>query len=366
MRKVTISQGFIGLVFKREKLVRVLTEGSYWLGFGESIVSQSMSERANLKQLDSKQMAMHELLQDYITVVDVKDNQIVICKQDGRYQSVLTSGTYVFWNGYVEYDFTYCDLSKVEITENVDFEVLKRYGVVQYIRQVKVESYQKALLFIDGKLDRTLGAGTYYFWKNEIAIEVLKADIRAQQAEVNGQEILTKDKAAIRINYDVKYKVVDIEKALTENNDYQKQLYVLVQLALRSYVGALTLDELLEKKDAVSGFVQSQISEQAKALGIEVLSSGMRDVILNGDMKEIMNKVLIAQKQAEANVITRREETASTRSLLNTAKLMENNGMLFKLKEMEYIEKIAEKINGISVSGGGQIAGQLKELFGSG
>ncbi len=76
-----------------------------------------------------------------------------------------------------------------------------------------------------------------------------------------------------------------------------------------------------------------------------------------------MNQVLIAQKQAQANIITRREETASTRSLLNTAKLMEENEMLFKLKEMEYVEKIADKINTISLSGGNQVVDQLKAIF---
>jgi len=80
-------------------------------------------------------------------------------------------------------------------------------------------------------------------------------------------------------------------------------------------------------------------------------------------VKEIMNQVLVAQKKAEANVIMRREETASTRSLLNTAKLMEENSMLFKLKEMEYVEKIADKINSISLSGGNQVIDQLKEIF---
>ena len=82
-----------------------------------------------------------------------------------------------------------------------------------------------------------------------------------------------------------------------------------------------------------------------------------------GEVKEIMNQVLVAQKKAEANVIMRREETASTRSLLNTAKLMEENSMLFKLKEMEYVEKIADKINSISSSGGNQIIDQLKDIF---
>jgi hypothetical protein len=85
--------------------------------------------------------------------------------------------------------------------------------------------------------------------------------------------------------------------------------------------------------------------------------------VLPGDVKEIMNQVLVAEKRAQANVIMRREETASTRSLLNTAKLMEENAMLFKLKEMEYVEKIAEKIQTIQLSGGGQLVDQLKQLF---
>ena len=83
------------------------------------------------------------------------------------------------------------------------------------------------------------------------------------------------------------------------------------------------------------------MKEKAEALGVEVAGFGIRDIILPGDVKEIMNGVLVAEKKAQANIIMRREETASTRSLLNTAKLMEENAMLWKLKEMEYVEKIA-------------------------
>lgn len=105
------------------------------------------------------------------------------------------------------------------------------------------------------------------------------------------------------------------------------------------------------------------MAKNTNQLGIQVINCGIRDVILTGDMKEIMNQVLIAQKRAQANIITRREETASTRSLLNTAKLMENNEMLFKLKEMEYVEKIADKIGEITLGGNGNMVKQLKEIF---
>lgn len=105
------------------------------------------------------------------------------------------------------------------------------------------------------------------------------------------------------------------------------------------------------------------VTPKAEALGITIASFGIRDIILPGDVKEIMNQVLVAEKKAQANIIMRREETASTRSLLNTAKLMEDNPMLFKLKEMEYVEKIAEKINSISVSGNGVLIDQLRQIF---
>ena len=76
-----------------------------------------------------------------------------------------------------------------------------------------------------------------------------------------------------------------------------------------------------------------------------------------------MSKVLVAEKTAQANSIMRREETASTRSLLNTAKLMEDNAMLWKLKEMEYVEKIADKIGEITVNGNSALVDQLKQIF---
>lgn len=125
----------------------------------------------------------------------------------------------------------------------------------------------------------------------------------------------------------------------------------------------MTLDELMDKKTEISTYILQNTMEYIAGLGLRLLTCGVKDIILPGDVRDIMNQVLIAEKRAQANIIMRREETASTRSLLNTAKLMEENVMLFKLKEMEYVEKIAERINNISISGNGQIVDQLKQLF---
>ncbi|MNX99135.1 FtsH protease regulator HflK [compost metagenome] len=181
--------------------------------------------------------------------------------------------------------------------------------------------------------------------------------------EIVGQEILTKDKAQLRINFSVQYKVTDATKALLENKEFDKQMYVIIQLSLREFIGKMTFDELMENKEKISESIMTIAAAKVRLLGIELLNCGVKDIVLPGDIRDIMNQVLVAEKRAQANLITRREETASTRSLLNTAKLMEENAMLYKLKEMEYVEKIAEKINNISLSGSGQIVDQLKQIF---
>ena len=181
--------------------------------------------------------------------------------------------------------------------------------------------------------------------------------------EISGQELLTKDKATLRINFFVRYQVIDIVKALVNNKEFDKQLYIIMQLAIRAFVSSFTLDELLTRKETISKEIVAQVTAKINDLGLAVADAGIRDIILPGDMKEIMNQVLVAEKKAQANSIMRREETAAMRSMLNTAKLMEDNEMLWKLKEMEYVEKIADRIGQITISGSGNIIGQLKEIF---
>jgi hypothetical protein len=362
MKKVKVNEYQVALVFKNGAYQRVLLTGKYWFWHGETVYVYDVTKPFD-PPVELNILLKDEVLADILHVVDVKDNEIVLQYENGLLKHVLTAGRYTYWKSVIKYDFVRADISKIEITENIDRSTLLSKPVAPYVRSVSVESFEKAVLFIDGKYVKVLENGLYYWWKNNIAIHVARVDMRQQQLEINGQEILTKDKAALRINAWAQYKVTDIEKAVLMNKEYDKQLYVSFQLALREYVAGYGFDELLEKKETIVPYILNSVKDKAEVLGVEVNGFGIRDIILPGDVKEIMNQVLIAEKKAQANTIMRREETASTRSLLNTAKLMEENAMLWKLKEMEYVEKIAEKINSISVSGNGMLIEQLKQIF---
>lgn len=362
---VKVNENNVALLYADGKFQDVLTEGlyAYWKDDNNYSATVANMNTALVVGDYLNTMLKNEKLAAMLNIIEVKDDEIAMLYADGIFKSVLTTGKYAYWNGLVNYTWFVADLTDVEIPETIDTNTLVRNEVAKYVRAYTVESYEKGLMFVEGEFKKEIDTGIYYFWKNATPISVLKADMRQQRLELTGQEILTKDKAALRVNFTTQYKVTDIQKALVDNKDYVQQLYVLVQLHLRAFIGTMTLDELLEKKQESTSMVLGDLKTKAMNLGIEVTDCGIKDVILPGEVKEIMNQVLVAQKKAQANTITRREETASTRSLLNTAKLMEDNEMLFKLKEMEYVEKIAEKINSISLSGGNQVVDQLRDIF---
>ena len=364
-RKV-IKTGTVGLVFKDGEFVRMLNAGVHWVRFRESVKIFYMTTQLKVDVRLEEVLLKDAKVLENLHVVDVGDGELVFKFVNNIYSHVLTTGRYLYWKGFMDYKFVKADLSKIEITEDLDSSVLSRYSVNQYVRTFDVGATEKGVLIVEDKFDRVLESGVYRFWKNDTSIKFAKTDMRTLQMEVSGQELLTKDKASIRTSLFAKYRVVDVERALMGTKDFEKQFYVDLQLALRGFAGNFTLDELLESKEDLAASILAKTEAAARDLGIELLDVGVRDIILTGEMKEIMNKVLVAQKTAQANVITRREETASTRSLLNTAKLMEENAMLYKLKEMEYVEKIADKIGEITVTGNGGMVGQLKEIFAAG
>jgi len=220
------------------------------------------------------------------------------------------------------------------------------------VLQVQVPAGQCALLTIDGKVDRLLQAGSHAFWKFGRSIAVELVDLRLQAVEVSGQDIMTRDKVSLRLNLSATYRHTDVLRAFAQLQKPAEHLYRELQFALRAAVGTRTLDELLENKTVIDDVVTAHMAAKLQPFGMVVESVGVKDIVLPGEMKAILTQVVQAEKQAQANVIRRREETAATRSLLNTAKVMEDNPVALRMKELETLERVAERIDKISVFGG--------------
>ena len=204
-----------------------------------------------------------------------------------------------------------------------------------------VEQGHVGVLFEDGRYVETLSPGKYAFWKNMAKVTLVPVDLRETMLDVGGQEIMTADKVTLRLNAVATYRVADAHKSLIAADDARQALYREAQLALRAVFGGRELDQFLADKDTVAKELEVIVRQRVAALGLEVISVGIRDVILPGDMKNLMDKVTEAKKAAEANLIVRREETAAMTSQANTAKVLEGNPTLMRLRELEVLERVA-------------------------
>jgi regulator of protease activity HflC (stomatin/prohibitin superfamily) len=302
-------------------------------------------------------------LGDEALVVDLADGQRALVFVDGRLERVLVPGLYAFWKVIKDVRVEILDATRVRVSTSALAKLLTIPGSAALLDLVDVEAGAVGLYFLNGVLQEALPPGRYAFWKGEGRVEVRKVDLREQVLDVGGQEIMTSDKVTLRLNAVLTYRVQDAEKAVAFTADYAQLVYREVQLALRAVVGTRTLDAILNEKDRVSAELASMVKEPLAAVGLALGAIGIRDVILPGDMKELLNKVTEAAKAAEANLITRREEVAALRSQLNAARLIESNPTLMRLRELEVLEKVAEKAKLSVVLGDGGLTEKVVKLL---
>ena len=365
--KITINENERGFRFRNGVFEQMLMPGTYHV-FGQTTVRKTTLDKPLHAEFDRallQAFRRDEQFQAQTVTETVPEGSISLHDTDGCFDEVLKPGQYTYWNAAETHTFRQFAITSPEIpaefTANQCEQLRQTGDMVVYT----VSEGQVGLLEFDYQYQRSLSPGRYYFWSDAgVTVRVKCIGTSLQELCLNGQEILTRDKVGVRLNFVCSYRITDAVKSYLEIEDVEAQFHTAVQLTVREYVAGMTLDELLANRDTLGEALLTILRPKAEKLYIAVEDAGIRDVILPGDVRDIMNTVLIAEKRAQANVITRREEVASTRSLLNTAKLMDENKTLYKLKELEYLEKICENVGNISVSGGDLLA-QLRELIGN-
>jgi regulator of protease activity HflC (stomatin/prohibitin superfamily) len=294
---------------------------------------------------------------EHFEIVQVGPTEVAIVSLDGEPKHLVPPNTTrAFWKTLTRVDVERIDAdSELRVAKrHLDRLDLARTALVVH---GVVEAHEAGLLFVDGKLAERLAPGRHAFWAVGRTVRIQKVDIRPQPLEVTAQEILTKDRVGIRVTLTAFTRVIDAEKAVLAAGDVANTVYRLVQFAIREAVATRTLDEILAARDTIDREIREFVTGRAGDLGVEIGEIGVKDVILPGDVRELLNKVVEAERTAKANLIRRQEETAATRSLLNTARLMEDNPLLLRLKELEALERLVEKVGRIDLHTGGAAGG---------
>lgn len=363
--RVMVPEAERAVVLLNGKLHGILRPGRHYFASFRTdvkIESHDLKQPVFTSVYEQALLASHSgLVAEHFTEVRTSDTEVAVVQRDGKLFGVLKpDGRTLFWR-----DAGPWSIDKIDVSASLDVpeklaQRIAAFGTVDRVKRFGVEDGQVGLLFVDGAFVRPLAAGVHSFWNVGRVVTVKLVDTRQHALDVTGQEILTRDKVSIRVNLAARYRVSDPVKAVSSVKDFADALYRALQHAFRQSLATKSLDEILSRKGEVDGEASRSVHAEMAEIGIEVADIAIKDVVLPGDMREFLNKVVSAEKEAEAQVIRRREETNSTRSLLNTAKIMAENPVMLRLKELEALEKIADKVQSLTVHNGTR--GLLEDL----
>jgi regulator of protease activity HflC (stomatin/prohibitin superfamily) len=365
-KRIVIGDGERGLMYRNRRFERVLDAGVHRfydpLGRMEITTHNIAKPEYAGSDVDTLIAALGARLDEHFVLADLRADEVGLVLKNGKLEDILFPGTRrLYWRAPVK-----VEIERIALSDGLEVRIdvakrLRQLGALSKVAVVAdVPTEFAGLVFVDGTLARTLTPGAYAFWSFQKNVVVDVIDLRVQALEVSGQELLTRDKVSLRVNLAANLRVTDPVAARTKVAKFSDYAYRELQYGLRKAVSAKTLDELLGDKASLDADIFGYVRDKVGEFGIEMLGVGVKDVILPGEMREILNSVVQAEKAAQASVIRRREEANATRSLLNTAKLIEESPVLMRLKELEALEKVTEKIGNLTVFGG--LDGVLKQL----
>ncbi|MEM9558213.1 MAG: slipin family protein [Acidobacteriota bacterium] len=280
-----------------------------------------------------------------LEVLDLDDSQRALLWVDGRFTAILGPGLHGLWTPFRRIRTEVVEVGDGRFSHDDLATIVSAGGSAVELEPVRVPADHTGLLFRDGRFLTELAPGLHALWSRPARLEVELTDLREQLLDISGQELMTSDKVSLRLNALVAYRVTAPRRAAEATDDVRQAVYRQAQLALRAVVGARTLDDLLADRDEPARELEALLRPQAEELGLGLGSVGIRDLILPGEIRTLMNRVTEAKKAAEANQVARREETAAMRSQANTARIVASNPTLLKLRELEVLEKVAGTSN---------------------
>jgi regulator of protease activity HflC (stomatin/prohibitin superfamily) len=356
---VTVKDGERALLTRNGRYDRVLGPGRHLLFDPRAALKAEICQVVRAEFPAERYAVMKaerpDLAAELFEAVETGANELAVVSFDGRPLYLVGPwNVRVFWKVATE-------VTVERVDTGADVRVAQRYlslfdkARAPYMTEVIVENHEAGLLYVEGKLVERLVPGRHAYWTVNRKVEVKRLDLRPQAVEITAQEMLTKDRIALRVTLTAFRRIVDPERAVGAVVNVDEWLYRLVQFAIREAVAKRSLDDVLSAKGELESELRGFVQARLATTGIEVTELGVKDVILPGEIRELVNKVVDAERTAKANLIRRQEETAATRSLLNTAKLMEDNPLLLRLKELESLERLVEKVGRIDLyAGGGQ------------
>jgi len=202
-----------------------------------------------------------------------------------------------------------------------------------------VKEYERGVKFTLGKYAGIMPPGL------RIVIPIIQAwervDIRIKAIDVPDQDAITKDNVSLKVNAVLYYKVQDAKKAIIEVERFNFAVSQLAQTTMRDVVGEVSLDELLSKRETISGKIKDIVDTATDPWGIKVESVELKHIELPEQLKRTIGKEAEAERERRAVIIKARGEVEAADNMAKAAKTLATGPGALHLRTLQTLNDLS-------------------------
>jgi regulator of protease activity HflC (stomatin/prohibitin superfamily) len=221
-------------------------------------------------------------------------------------------------------------------------------GIVILANAIRiVREYERLVVFRLGRLVGERGPGLVLLIP--IIDRAVKVGLRIVTLDVPSQDIITKDNVSVKVNAVVYFKVVSVQEAVVQVENYLYATSQIAQTTLRSILGQAELDELLAEREKQNLALQQVIDRETEPWGIKVTKVEVKNVDLPQEMQRAIARQAEAERERRAKVINAEGEYQAAARLTEAASVIAREPTALQLRYLQTLAEIATENNSTTI-----------------
>lgn len=213
-------------------------------------------------------------------------------------------------------------------------------AAIYALRSVRlINQWEVALRFTLGKLSGKLEPGLRLVFPG--VQRMVKVDTRIRNRDLPYQQVITQDNVTASVDAVIYYKVVDVERAVLNVENFEGAVWDRARVVLRDVVGETRLDDLLTHREQVAAKVRGAVEQFVSQWGLHIELIALKDIQLPTQMQEVIARKAIAERDRQYVIIKSQADLESAKNFSEAAKILASSPGAMELRRLEALQNLS-------------------------
>jgi regulator of protease activity HflC (stomatin/prohibitin superfamily) len=213
------------------------------------------------------------------------------------------------------------------------------FAALYLLRSIRViNQWEVALKFTLGKLSGHVAPGLRLVAPG--IQKLVRVDSRIRNRDLPYQQVITQDNVTASIDAVIYYKVVDVEKAVLNVENFEAAVWDRARVVLRDVAGETRLDELLTHREQIAAKIRIAVEQFVAQWGLHIELIALKDIQLPTQMQEVIARKAIAERDRQYVIIKSQADVESAKNFADAARILASSPGGMELRRLEALQNL--------------------------